>query len=286
MTPHFGRFQIRRELHRGAQSIIHLAWDPRLQRDVAIKTLRDYADDPASRRSLLSEARMMGKLRHRNVIPIFEAGEFDGQPFLVFELVKGRSLREALAAEGRFDAVKAARIMCGILDALAEAHRLDIVHRDIKPTNILIDSSGEPLLMDFGIARQVPGPFISDEGKSGTPAYMAPEYMDGGIVGIAGDVYAAGVTLLEMLTGTRAVAGNSFPQISRSMHLHEIEMPAAIDPRLQTIIGRACAREPARRYVDAGQMRQGLVVFLTQAREESRKPWHKLRRQALSLVAA
>lgn len=286
MTAHFGRFQIRRELNRGAQSIVHLAWDPRLQRDVAIKTLRDYADDPASRSSLLAEARMMSKLRHRNVIPIFEAGEFDGQPFLVFELVKGRSLREALAAEGRFDTEKAARIMCRILDALAEAHRLDIVHRDVKPTNILIDSSGEPLLMDFGIARQVPGPFISDERKTGTPAYMAPEYIEGGKVGIAGDIYAAGVTLLEMLTGTRAAVGNSFPQISRLMHAREIELPSAVDSRLKTIIGCACARDIARRYHSAAQMQRALEDYLAQVQLETLTPWRRLGRQALSLVAA
>ena len=131
-----GRFEIRRELGRGAQSVVYLAWDPQLQREVAIKTMRFSGADAATNASLMAEARAVSRLRHANVVPIFDVGEEAGFPYLVFEYVAGRSLAEAIAAEGRLSRAQAAEWMRQVLDGLAAAHAEGLVHRDLKPSNL------------------------------------------------------------------------------------------------------------------------------------------------------
>jgi serine/threonine protein kinase len=150
-----GRFEIIRELGRGAQNVVYLARDPHLQREVAIKTLHFTRPDPEQNQTLLAEARSISQLRHANLVPVFEAGEEGGDLYLVFEYVPGKTLEKSIREAGKLTASKAANIIGQVLDALAEAHRHGIVHRDLKPSNILIDEQGRPRVMDFGIAAEV-----------------------------------------------------------------------------------------------------------------------------------
>ncbi|HEX4511137.1 MAG TPA: serine/threonine-protein kinase, partial [Burkholderiaceae bacterium] len=149
-----GRFELRRELGRGAQATVWLAYDPRLQREVAVKVIDPQAD-AASVAEWLDEARAVGRLSHPNIVPVFEADQDGDGSFMVFEYVTGPTLAEVLRRRGRLPQREAATLMRDILDAIATAHGQDIVHRDLKPSNILMDAQGRPRVMDFGIAARV-----------------------------------------------------------------------------------------------------------------------------------
>jgi len=268
-----GRFEIRGELGRGAQSVVYLAWDPQLQREVAIKTLHFLQADPLRKAELLREARTAGRFRHPNVAPIFDAGEQDGDPFLVFERVEGRSLADLLGTDGPLPPAKAASIMRQVADALAQAHAQGIVHRDLKPSNILIEArDGAPRVTDFGIAvRVAEAEHAPDDANmaqlTGTPAYLAPEYVAHGRVGPHNDVFAAGLVLLEMLTGKRVFAAASVGALLRRIATEPVQLPPSppappIDPKLGGIILRACAFDPAQRYASAAELRDALSAWL------------------------
>jgi len=155
-----GRFELKRELGRGAQATVWLAHDPRLDRDVALKLLDPTADTVAVSQ-WLHEARAVSRLTHPHIVPVFEADEQPGQPYLVFEYVPGQTLAEALRHRGAMPAREAVALMVGVLDALAAAHAQGIVHRDLKPSNILLGSDGfvdklKPLLSDYQMLKEVP----------------------------------------------------------------------------------------------------------------------------------
>lgn len=265
MPQTIGRFEIRRELGRGAQSVVYLAWDPQLQRDVAIKTMHFATAEAEQNAALLSEARTISKLRHPNVVPIFDAGEQDGDPYLVFEYIEGRNLAEMLKADGAMPSGKAADMMRQVADALAQSHALGIIHRDLKPSNILLDARGTPRVMDFGIAVRVSGDAPeAQKCLSGTPFYMAPEYVTKQAISAKNDVFAAGLILLEMLTGKRAVQGDSLAKILYNVSCTPVTIPASagIDERLGSIILKCCALDPDLRYPSATQLAEALSTFL------------------------
>lgn len=264
-----GRFEIRGELGRGAQSVVYLAWDPQLQREVAIKTLHFSRADPARNAELLEEAKTSSKFRHANVVPIFDAGEEGGDPYLVFEYVSGRNLADALKADGPLTSVKAASLMRQVADALAQAHAQGIIHRDLKPSNILIDKrDGAARVMDFGIAMRAseehPDAGPKAAGLTGTPAYMAPEYVTQQRITPQIDVYAAGLILLETLTGQRVFDGGPVESILYRIATEKLVLPASppIDPKLGGIILRACALDPAQRFASASELCDALTAYL------------------------
>lgn len=278
-----GRFEIRRELGRGAQSIVYLAWDPQLQREVAIKTLHFSRSDAKRNDALLGEARSVSRLRHPNLVPIFDAGEEAGDPYLVFEFVDGPNLAELIATEGRIAPARAADLMRQVLDALAMAHAAGIIHRDLKPSNILIDPQGRPRVMDFGIATRLDAADAELEkvGITGTLNYLPPEYLDGRQVGEKTDIYAAGLVLIEMISGKPPVRGDSTVAIIHQILNQTVQIPAdvSIDNKLASIILTACARDPALRTAGAAQMKAQLDEYLgaaatpidTQATSETKK---------------
>jgi serine/threonine protein kinase len=259
-----GKFEVRRLLGQGAQSRVYLAWDPDLQREVAIKRLLPSRGAPAVRPQ--AEARSVSRLRHPNIVPIFDMGEQDGQPHLVFEYVAGQTLQQLLA-KGAMPATQAVELMVGVLEALEQAHAQGIVHRDLKPSNILVEPGGKPRVMDFGIASRTAG--AADEGLVGTPAYMAPEYVHTRQAGPQYDVFAAGLVLYEMLSGRRAVEGDHALQAIHQLANMPLLFPSepAVDPRLQDIVAKAAAREPELRYASAAQMREALQAYLRPAVE-------------------
>lgn len=263
MAQTIGRFEIRRELGRGAQSVVYLAWDPQLQREVAIKTMHFDESDAHLNGMLLAEARTVSKLRHPNVVPIFDAGEQDGDPYLVFEYVQGPTLADLLRERGPLEPLKAATVLRQVVDAVAQAHSLGIIHRDLKPSNILIDGTGAPRVMDFGIAAQVEKVAdVAQQGLMGTPSYLAPEYVKEKIITEQVDVYAAGLILLEMVTGRKVVTGDTVGQILYRVVNDEVKLPTGIDERLGDLALKACARNPSLRFADAGQMRVALDQYL------------------------
>ncbi|MBL8396104.1 MAG: HDOD domain-containing protein [Candidatus Accumulibacter sp.] len=266
MGKHVGRFEIIRELGRGAQSVVYLARDPHLQRQVAIKTLHFVHPDARQNGRLLDEARMVSQLRHPNIVPIFEAAEEEGDLYLVFQFVPGKNLAEHLKLTGALPPGKAIPIMQAILDAISHAHAGGIIHRDLKPSNILIDDDGTARVMDFGIAARAEVRSNDGGQLTGTPAYMAPEYIAQRISSERSDVFSAGLIFFELLSGQRAFAGSDVQQVMRRIVSEDISLPAEtdglLDERLVHLVHRALARDPASRYESAAQMREALGDYL------------------------
>ena len=271
-----GRFAIRRLLGEGAQSAVFLAWDPHLEREVAIKTLH-FSDRAAGQGGLLlQEARAVAGLRHPNIVPVFEAGEQNGDPYLVFEYVDGPTLAQVLNQRGAQPAAQAVESICSVLGAIGEAHRHGVLHRDLKPSNILVDGAGELRVMDFGIATRVADAAAPGDALIGTPAYMAPEYIETRDYTFRSDLFAVGLILYEMLSGERAVSGGSpiitMQNICGGRICTSLHMPDRVDEKLAAIIARATSLDPALRYDSAEQMREALQAYLTPQGETEGKP--------------
>ena len=191
------RFEIRKVLGEGGAGIVYLAYDPKLKRDVAIKTLT--AASSAEMQTLLDEARAVSTLRHPCIVPVFEAGELNGAPYLVFEYVTGETLHDLIKRSGAMPTEAALKIAAQILDGLAHAHENGVLHRDIKPANIILGSDGTPRIMDFGAASRHQLNWLNesnvgiDENFIGTPAYMAPEYIEQKTFSARTDIFGAGL---------------------------------------------------------------------------------------------
>ena len=268
-TQKIDRFELTRILGKGAQSVVYLAYDPKLQREVAIKTLHfeEHKGQQNEIQALIQESRTVSKMRHPNLVPIFEAGEYDGDPYLVFEYVEGQTLADLLRERGALPANEAIGIIGPVLDAVAHAHQNGIIHRDLKPSNILISPEGIPRVMDFGIAERISDkPGEHDDVLIGTPAYMAPEYIDGRMISEKNDIFAAGLILYEMLVGHKAVQGSNIYQIMHRIASEPIELPPSseisIDEKLGDIILKALAKKPLDRYASAEEMGAALHAFM------------------------
>ncbi len=266
-----GRFKVLRILGEGAQSVVYLAEDPHLQREVAIKTvhLAGGEDHLARTQTLIDEARTVSKLQHPNIVPIFEAGEHEGNPYLVFEFVQGSDLAHLIKQEGALPAQRAVELAIQILDAVAYAHQHNIIHRDLKPSNILLTAEGVPRVMDFGIATRISEKAGAEKVLMlfGTPGYMAPEYITGKEISPKLDIFASGMILHQMLTGKPAVLGSDPRDTLRLIVQEPIAPPSArnshVDEKLDDIILKALAKDPSSRYSSAQEMKTALQAYLT-----------------------
>jgi serine/threonine protein kinase len=254
-----GRFELMRQLGRGAQATVWLAHDARLDREVAIKLLDPQAADL---QEWLHEARAVSRLTHPNIVPVFEADTIDGQPMLVFEFVDGGTLSDARRGQGPMPPRDAVTLIVGVLDALATAHAKGIVHRDLKPSNLLLTSDGRARVMDFGIAARVTG---SGDGRiAGTPGYMSPEAARGEPPAPQMDVFAAGMLLGELLSGMPLLRERDpYRAIHRVQH-EDFAVPpqVRIDDTLRAIVARAVARDPRQRYDGAASFRDALSAWM------------------------
>jgi eukaryotic-like serine/threonine-protein kinase len=266
-----GRFQLLRELGRGAQAKVWLAHDPRLDRDVALKLLNADADAD-TRHEWLNEARAVSRLTHPNVVPVFEADEEDGQSYLVFEYVQGPTLYEQRKTRPGLPPREAVQLLIGVLDALAAAHAQGIVHRDLKPSNVLLGADGRPRVMDFGIAARVAkgngrngSAFDAAAGRIvGTPGYMSPEAARGDPPLPQMDVFSAGVMLGELLAAAPLMRETDPWRAVARVQSEDLVLPAhvKVDDTLRGIVQRALARETGARYDSAQSMRDALAAWL------------------------
>lgn len=259
MPQNLGRFELQKPLGRGAQGEVWLALDPRLQRQVAIKRLLQRALDANVLERWLGEARAVGRLSHPNIVPLYEADLEGTQPFLVFELVKGDTLAQYLKKRGALPEADALKLMQAMLDGLQHAHEAGVIHRDLKPGNIMVEAQGRPRIMDFGLAvvgRQQSG----NPGVSGTVGYLAPEAAAGAVPTPAVDVFAAGMVLYEILTGQPAIKVNDPRQAVYQLATQDVQLPAGVQvsQALRAVVNRALARDPAQRYADAGSLANAL----------------------------
>jgi serine/threonine protein kinase len=259
-----GRFKVLRELGRGGQGAVYLAYDPQLDRQVAIKTLRNIGH---SAEALMREALVVSKMQHANIIPLYDAGEHQGNPYLVYAYIEGETLAQKLKQDKMLSLVQAAEITCGVLEGLSYAHAQGVIHLDIKPGNVMLASGGLPMVMDFGLAQAISelGVYTSVD-LSGTPHYMAPERISGKRIDHLADIYSVGVMLYEMVTGEQAVSGDSvYAVLNRAVH-EEVVPPSKlneqVDAQLEAIIFKAIAKNPDERYQDAAAMNKALQDYL------------------------
>ncbi len=271
-----GRFELRRVLGQGAQSTVWLGFDPRLERQVAIKLLRCAPGvDNAALQQWLQEARSVARLTHPNIVPVFEAEVHEHQPYLVFEYVAGQTLAQKLKQSGALPPQEAVTLMLGVLGALQAAHAAGVVHLDLKPSNILIDTEGRARVTDFGIAARiaVAQPDAAAPAR-GTPGYMAPEAAAGASPAPVMDIFSAGLVLAELLRG-RPLVDETDPMRAIYRIAHEdLILPTravddgtheVIDDHLRSVVQQAIRRIPSQRFANVAAMQQALQAWLQRA---------------------
>ncbi len=262
-----GRYRVVAHIAEGGMASVYLATDTRLDRDVALKVMRPHlAEDEAFVSRFRREARSAARLSDPHVVQVSDQGEDGGRVFLAMEYVPGRTLREVLQAEGALTPRAALDILDPVLQALDAAHRAGYIHRDVKPENVILREDGVVKVADFGLARAVTSQTSTTHTGLvlGTVAYLSPEQVERGIADVRSDVYAAGLVLLEMLTGRKAFAGES-PIHVAYQHVHgTVPVPSdvavGIPPELDALVARATARDPDARPADGG-------AFLAELRE-------------------
>jgi serine/threonine protein kinase len=262
-----GRFKIERLLGKGGQGSVFLALDTTLDRQVAVKALKGKSSNKKARYSLmLQEARAVSRLQHPNIIPLYEAGEYKGIPYLVFEYMEGLTLKEIIKKKDSLSIYDAVKLMSQILDGVAYAHQHGIIHRDLKPGNILISREGVPRVMDFGISLMIGLENETVPDKKGTLQYMSPEHFSNAAISKSSDVFALGLILYEMLTYTPCIeAENEFALIYKIINEPTV-LPSLINPKvdraLDNIVLKAVQKEPIARYPDAGSMKEAIDTYL------------------------
>jgi len=257
-----GHYRLVEEIGFGGMGVVYRAQDEKLGREVAIKVLAPWLSaDPASHDALLREARLASSLNHPNICTVHEVGEADGQVYVVMELIRGETLG-SIVPEGGLPASRVVRYGLQIADALAEAHRHGLIHRDLKINNVMITGTGLLKVLDFGIAVRTDGPHDEHaETSQGTPAYMAPETIERGQSSVRSDLWSFGVLLYEMCTGDRPFRGQDLGALQTAIrHDEPPPLPPRISPTLQSVIHRCLEKDPAMRYGMAGEVRAALEI--------------------------
>jgi eukaryotic-like serine/threonine-protein kinase len=273
-----GRYRVMGRLARGGMATVYQARDERLDRIVAVKLIHpEYARDPRVNARLAEEATTVARLAHPNVVAVYDEGTHDGAPYVVMEFVRGRTLREVLSDRHRLDPSEALAVIEQVLAALAVAHRAGLVHRDVKPENVLVapppNGSGDLVdavakVADFGLAHAAEGERGGADRLLATAGYVAPELVTGGRVDARADVYAAGIVLFEMLTGRVPFDGPNPEQVAWHHVERDVPRPSLLVPglpaSLDDLVARATRRDPEARPPDAG----ALLAQVRAARDE------------------
>lgn len=262
-----GRYRLESRLGYGGMSTVHLALDMRLERQVAVKLLAEHlADEPAFVSRFQREAQAAARLVHPNIVQVFDSGrdERTSQYFIVMEYVEGRSCAEILRDQGWVEVPEALSIIEQACEGLYYAHRHGVVHRDVKPGNLLRAREGEVKLADFGIAKATEQSSITQVGSVlGTAAYLAPEQARGEDAGPSADLYALGVVAYQLISGRLPYDATSLTELALKQQQEEPAMlhtlVAAVKPELAQAVARALALDPRDRYQTALEMRHGLM---------------------------
>jgi tetratricopeptide (TPR) repeat protein len=252
-----GRYLIEAVLGRGAMGVVYLAHDPLIGRRVALKTLRVPADTEGAdefHQRFVREARAVGMLSHPAIVTVHDAGvdEATGLSYIAMELVEGRSLKDLLTSGKGFTYSEVARIGAVIAAALEYAHSKGVIHRDVKPANILVTAEGAVKIMDFGVARLESSDLTTSGQFVGTPNYMSPEQLTGHPIDGRSDLFSLGLVLFELLTGVRPFAGQSFTEMSYKIVHEPAPIPSqvrpGVPPAFNPIVLKLLEKDPERRY--------------------------------------
>ncbi|HKP29962.1 MAG TPA: protein kinase [Gemmatimonadales bacterium] len=267
------RYRVERVLGEGGMATVYLAIDLKHNRKVALKVMRPELAATLGSERFLREVEIAARLNHPNILPMHDSGEAEGLLYYVMPYIDGESLRDRIKREGQLPVEEALRLAREVSEALAYAHSQGVIHRDMKPANVLL-SAGHALVADFGIARAMGGDAITHTGLAiGTPQYMSPEQAMGSPVDGRTDVYAVGAVLYEMLAGDPPFGGsNSQAILTKSLTEPPRALSAsrpAVSPALNTLVQRALAKDPDGRFPDAKAFAEALQRGIDQARQSS-----------------
>jgi serine/threonine-protein kinase len=267
-----GRYQIQGVLGKGAMGLVYDGLDPNLNRRVAIKTILTRKLDAEAARMIgvrfEREVRAVARLNHRNIVQVYDFGTEGDLAYIVMEHIQGKELKDFFDVNERFDLEKAFRIMIELLDALDFAHEAGIVHRDIKPGNVMIDAAGHAKLTDFGVARVAEPSNPSEATRMGamvgTPSYMSPEQIQGQQVDRRTDIFSAGIIFYQFLTGQKPFEGTQFV-LQQKIVMEDPVWPSSIvqvPPEFDRVIARALAKDVEHRYQRARDFAAALKRIL------------------------
>jgi len=260
-----GKYEIRRVIGEGAMGIVYEAFDPLIERAVAIKTILKSTIDKHDAEEIFSrfrrEARAAGRLSHPKIVAIYEYGEVDEMAFIVMELIHGKELKEYFDRDNKFSIGVCLNIVMQLLDALDYSHARGVVHRDIKPANIMITDEGQIKIADFGIAKIDTSRLTQTGVVMGTPSYMPPEQFLGLEVDHRADIYAVGVILYQFLTGQRPFSGSIISIMHQAVH-QDASPPSKVNPAVSelfdNVVQKAMAKRPEARYQSAAEFMEAL----------------------------
>ncbi|HZB85456.1 MAG TPA: serine/threonine-protein kinase [Gaiellaceae bacterium] len=261
-----GRYRVERELGHGGMSTVFLAHDEELDRPVAVKVLAAHlASQPGLYERFVREARMAAKLSHPNVVQVFDAGEEDDRPYIVMEYVPGRTVADELSSSGKLEVARVVDLALQVCGGLELAHSSGLVHRDVKPQNLLVRDDGTVKIADFGIARAVEATNLTQIGSIlGTAAYLSPEQAEGETVTAAADIYSLGVVLYELLTGRTPHEFSSLADLvvkQREQAIRPLtDLEPSVPPELEAVVMRCLARNPDYRPSSAAELARELAA--------------------------
>jgi tRNA A-37 threonylcarbamoyl transferase component Bud32 len=270
-----GRYELIELVGRGGMSSVYKARDSLLERNVALKILHEHhSSDEEFVERFRREARSVAQLSHPNIVTVIDRGEDGGRQFIVFEFVEGESLKQFVDRTGRLDCRTAVELTIEIARALGFAHQQGLVHRDVKPQNVLMNGDGKPKVTDFGIARSLDVDGVTQTGTVlGTSNYLAPEQAAGDVVSAQTDVYSLGVVLYELLTGDVPFHGDNFVAVAMK-HMQERprdvrELRPEAPPRLAAVVARALEKDPRDRYASMEDLCGELAACLDDLEPEA-----------------
>ena len=249
-------------------SYVYLAEDTINKKQVAVKIMKDETfSDPLNVARFQREARACASLRHSNIVEIYDIDDYKGKPYIIMEYVESKSLKDLLVTRGVFTQLEACDIIYQLADALMHAHEHGVIHRDIKPQNVMMQYDGGVKLLDFGIATITDAPNITQKDMVvGSVHYMAPEVLKGKGSSPRSDIYALGITFFELLTGKQPFTDNTPVNIA----MKQIEQPlpsvrkfrSDINPKIEKIINKACQKKPENRYQSMKALKHDLQVIM------------------------
>lgn len=298
-----GKYKIVEILGKGAMGIVYKARDPDIGRDVAIKAVRfDMVSEGTEKEDIVErfmrEARSAGKLSHPNIITIYDIVREGDLTYIVMQYVEGESLQKSIASNKKFSTTEIVELMVPLCDALDYAHQHGIVHRDIKPANILIDKTGKPFVVDFGVAHIETSTMTQTGTTLGTPSYMSPEQVMGKKVDNRSDIFSLGVILYELLTGQRPFGGGNISTIIYKIVNEEplsiIEIDKSLPADFENVIHKALAKDPKSRYSSCKHLVRDLhkqsqtlgKTLALEMSEEERAGLEKRRKLKFKLILA
>lgn len=279
----FGRYAIRKVLGQGAMGAVYLARDTQLDRDVALKIPKfgdgNGVDDQELLERFYREARASATLRSPNICPVYDVGDIDGQHYITMAYIEGRPLKDYTKSKKKHSEKQIITTIRKLAVGLEQAHKIGVIHRDLKPANIMVDQQGEPVVMDFGLARRSSSDDVQVTQSGailGTPAYMSPEQVEGdqAAIGPQTDIYALGVIMYELLTGEMPFKGGMITmlsQIAANNPTRPLEVRPDLDPRLEKICLKMMAGDLSKRYQSMAEVAKDLQKVLRQPNPEQKQ---------------